>query len=61
MTDRPAHCKGEIEITPEMINAGEEALWNADYGSPVGLSAMNTVENILKKAHPVDPGEISIL
>ncbi len=40
----------EIEVTPEMIEAGEEELWNSDYGSPVGLTALNTVENILTAA-----------
>ncbi len=40
----------EIEVTSEMIEAGEEELWNSDYGSPVGLTALNTVENILTAA-----------
>ena len=49
MANRPV-LTDEIEITPEMIEAGEEALWDADLGAPMGLSSVNTVENILKAA-----------
>ena len=30
MSDRPAHCEDEIEVTPEMIEAGVKAMWEYD-------------------------------
>lgn len=30
MPDRPAHDEDEIEVTPEMIEAGIEAMWRHD-------------------------------
>ena len=46
---KPTDCD-DVKITPEIIEAGEEALWNSDYPSPVGLTSVNTVENILEAA-----------
>lgn len=30
MTDRPAHTEDEIEVTPEMIEAGIDEMWGYD-------------------------------
>lgn len=40
----------EIEVTPEMIEAGERALDDADIGSPHGLGTFSATESILLAA-----------
>jgi hypothetical protein len=40
----------EIEITPEMIEAGSHALLDADYGSSSGLSTAEVVESVISRA-----------
>jgi hypothetical protein len=40
----------EIEVTPEMIEAGSHALLDADYGSSSGLSTAEVVESVISRA-----------
>lgn len=60
MTDRPAHTEDEIEVTPEMIEAGIDAMWEydlADFNRKEWAAAMKAgFRAMARKTHEGAPG-----